>query len=138
VRYMLTVTDVAAGKIREVLEEEGQKDTPLRIIAIPNGNGSVQYMLNLEEEDQADDVSIELDGLKFLVDSDSAPYVEQATVDFVEDMTRVGFIISNPEYPAASGGCGSGCGCGAGSAPEGATEASTGGCGCGAGGCGSH
>ena len=124
---MLEVTSVAAEKIKEVLKEEGTPEAALRIIAIPQGPG-VQYMLTLEDETQPDDVTVDRDGLKFLVDSDSAPFLDKATIDFVEDLTRVGFIISNPDFPAAAGGgCGSGsCGCG------------NGGCGCGAGGGGGH
>ena len=121
---MLEITDIAAEKIREVLEEEGKEDAPLRVIALPNGHGGVQYMLTLEEDNQPDDTSLDRSGIRFLVDSDSAPFLEKATIDFVEDFTRVGFLITNPDYPAA-GGCGSGgCGCGGG------------GCGCGGGGCG--
>ena len=123
---MLEITDVAAEKIREVLEEEGRQDAPLRVIALPNGHGGVQYMLTLEEDNQPDDTSLDRSGIRFLVDSDSAPFLEKATIDFVEDFTRVGFLITNPDFPAA-GGCGSGsCGCGGG------------GCGCEAGGCGGH
>ncbi len=119
---MLEVTDLAREKIKEVLQEEGQQEKPLRVIAMPGGNGAVQYMLTLEEDDQPDDITLDRGGIKFLVDTDSAPYLEKATVDFVEDLTRVGFTITNPDYPAAAGGCGAGCGCGAGA----------GGCGCGA------
>ena len=126
---MLEVTTMAADKIKEVLEEEGKLEAPLRVIAMPDGQGAVQYMLSLENEDQEDDVSMELAGIKFLVDADSVPFVEKATIDFVEDFTRVGFVISNPDYPTSSGcGGGGGCGCGSGG----------GGCGCGSGGCGGH
>ena len=130
---MLEVTDQAVEKIKEVLGEDGQQDAPLRVIAMPNGNGSVQFGLTLEQENQPDDVTLDRGGIKFLMDSDSVPYLEKATIDFIEDMTRVGFTITNPDFPAV-GGCGEGCGCGAGGGG--------GGCGCGAGGggggCGSH
>jgi len=123
---MLEVTVLAAEKIREVLEGEGQLDAPLRVMAIPNGSGGVQFGLTMESDGESDDVAIDKDGLKFLIDEDSAPYLEKATIDFVEEMARVGFTITNPDFPAA-GGCGSGCACGSG-----------GGGGCGSGGCGGH
>ncbi len=133
---MLEITDVAAEKIREVLVEEGKEDAPLRVIALPNGQGGVQYMLTLEEDNQPDDRELDRSGIRFLVDSDSAPFLEKATIDFVEDFTRVGFLITNPDFPAA-GGCGSGgCGCGAGGG--GGCGGGGGGCGCGGGGCGGH
>ena len=128
---MLEITEIAVEKIKEVLEEEGKEDKPLRIIALPNEQGGVQYMLTLEDDNQPDDTSLDRSGIRFLVDSDSAPFLEKATIDFVEDFTRVGFLITNPDYPAGGGGgCGSGsCGCGGGGG---------GGCGCGGGGCGGH
>ena len=121
----MELTTLAADKIKEVLVEENAKESSLRVIAVPNDNGSVQYMLTQEQETQPDDTPMTLDGLKFLVDSESAPYLEKATIDFVEDLTRAGFIISNPDFPAQSGCGGGGCGCGSG-----------GGGGCGSGGCG--
>ena len=97
---MLEITEIAVEKIKEVLEEEGKEDKPLRIIALPNEQGGVQYMLTLEDDNQPDDTSLDRSGIRFLVDSDSAPFLEKATIDFVEDFTRVGFLITNPDYPA--------------------------------------
>jgi iron-sulfur cluster assembly accessory protein len=123
----MQVSEAALVKIKEVLEDEGKKDTPLRVIALPQPNGAVQYMLTMEQESQSDDITIDEDGVQFIVDVDSAPFLEKATIDFVEDLEKVGFTITNPDHPAPSG-CGSGgCGCGGGG----------GGCGCGGGGCGS-
>ena len=70
-----------------------------------------------------------MDGVKLVMDSDSAPFLEEATIDYVEDLTRVGFVINNPMF--ATGGCG--CGGGGGGCGSGG-----GGCGCGGGGCGSN
>ena len=117
---MLEVTTLAVEKIKEVLEEEGSEDPSLRVVALPGNNGGVQYMLTLEQQTQEDDVTLDRGGIKFLVDSDSAPYLEKATIDFLEEFTRVGFTITNPDYPSIEGsgeGCGCGntsCGCGAG------------------------
>ncbi len=115
---MLEVTPIAEERLKEVLKEQNDKEAWLRVIAVPAGEGA-QYMLTLEKETQEDDTELKLDGLRFLMDSDSLPFLEDATIDFVEDLTRTGFVISNPNF--ASGGCGSGgcacggqgCGCGA-------------------------
>ena len=45
---MVTVTDLAAEKLAEILAEEGHPEASLRVIVVPNGNGA-QYMLSLEE-----------------------------------------------------------------------------------------
>ena len=53
----MQVSESALEKIKEVLEDEGKKDSPLRVIALPQANGSVQYMLTMEQELQADDIT---------------------------------------------------------------------------------
>ena len=124
----MEITTLAIEKLREVLGEQGEQDGSLRVIAMPAETGGLQYMLTMEKETQPDDTVLDVDGVKFLMDSDSVPFLEEATIDYVENFGgQVGFVINNPMF-ATAGGCGSGsCGCGEG-----------GGCGCGSGGCGGH
>lgn len=110
---VITVTSEAVKKLKAILEEEAAQDSALRVIVVPAEHG-VQYMLSLEKEPKSDDVTLEQEGLRIVVDSDSAPILEGAQIDYVEDMMRTGFVISNPNV-AAGGGCacgGKGCGCG--------------------------
>jgi iron-sulfur cluster assembly accessory protein len=125
----MEVTTLAMEKLRGVMDEQGEEAGSLRVIAMPAESGGLQYMLKMEKETQSDDTVMDVEGVKFLMDSDSAPFLEEATIDYVENLGgQVGFIINNPMF-ASAGGCGSGgCGCGEGG----------GGCGCGNGGCGSH
>ena len=124
----MEVTQFAIVKLKEVLDQEQEVASSLRVIAMPSGQG-LQYMLTMEKETQPDDTVLSLEGLSFLMDSDSAPFLEEATIDYVEEFGgQVGFVISNPMYASTGGGCGSGCGCASGG----------GGCGCGSGGCGGH
>ena len=120
----MEVTTLAVEKLKEVMEEQGEEQGSLRVIAMPAETGGVQYMLTMEKETQADDTVLKVDGVNFLMDSDSAPFLEEATIDYVENLGgQVGFVINNPMYASAGGcGCGGGgCGCGSGG----------GGCGCG-------
>ena len=125
----MIVTSEAVEKLKEALQENGEVSASLRVIAVPGESGGVQYMMSMEQESQKDDTVMTLEGLNFLMDSDSAPFLEEATIDYVENLGgRVGFVINNPMF-ATGGGCGGGeCGCGNGG----------GGCGCGngGGGCG--
>ncbi len=123
----MEITTLAIEKLREVMDEQGEQDGSLRVIAMPSETGGLQYMLTMEKETQPDDKVMNVEGVKFLMDSDSAPFLEEATIDYVENLGgQVGFVINNPMF-ASAGGCGSGgCGCG------------DGGCGCGSGGCGGH
>jgi iron-sulfur cluster assembly accessory protein len=125
----MEVTTLAIEKLKEVLEEQGEQSGSLRVIAMPAEAGGLQYMLTMENESQTDDTVMTKEGVRFLMDSDSAPFLDEATIDYVENFGgQVGFVINNPMF-ASGGGCGAGCGCGAGGG---------GGCGCGSGGCGGH
>ncbi len=128
----MEVTTLAIEKLKEVMEEQGETNGALRVVAIPAETGGLQYMLTMENESQADDTVLSKEGVKFLMDSDSAPFLEEATIDYVENLGgQVGFVINNPMFTSA-GGCGSGCGCGSGDGGGG------GGCGGGGCGCGGH
>ena len=115
---MMEVTSMALEKLKEVLDEQGEDEASLRVIAVPGPNGGVQYMMTMEKETQKDDTLLELNGVRFLMDSDSKPFLEEATVDYVDELSRVGFVINNPAFAVGGCGCGNG--------------------GCGSGGCGSH
>ena len=109
---MLNVTAQAVEKAKSALAEEGQQNAALRVIVVPNG-AEAQYILSLDNEPSEHDVVLTYDGLRVVVDSDSAPLLEDAEIDYVEGWMRSGFVISNPSLPAMSGG-GGGCGCGCG------------------------
>ena len=108
---MLSVTPVAVEKLKEVLQEEGQAGTPVRVIAVPGENGGVRYMMTLEKEIQADDQTFTVEDVTFVMDSFSAPYLDEATIDYVENFPRAGFTISNPKF-AHGCACGGHCDCG--------------------------
>ncbi|MEC9308172.1 MAG: iron-sulfur cluster assembly accessory protein [Chloroflexota bacterium] len=120
----MEVTSLAIEKLKEVIEGEGDSGSSLRVVAMPSEQGGLQYMLTMENESQPDDTVLKMQGVEFLMDSDSAPFLEEATIDYVENFGgQVGFVINNPMYSSGGGcGCGGGgCGCGGGG----------GGCGCG-------
>ena len=130
---MLNITPSAIEKLKTVLAEEGEGNS-LRVLVMPSGHG-LQYMLTAEKDTEAtdDDIIEELSGLKVVVDTDSAPLLDGAEIDYVEELTRVGFVISNPNAKLfAGGGCGGGCGNGGACAcGGGAAQAQAGACACG-------
>ena len=110
---MIIVTPAAADKLKDVLIEEGQADGALRVIVVPNENGA-QYMLAIEEEAREDDLVFHENGIRVLVDSDSAPLLDGAEIDYTEGLMRSGFVIHNPNIASTGGcACGGDCGCGA-------------------------
>jgi iron-sulfur cluster assembly protein len=109
---LIEVTDAAVEKLKAILAEEEAKEAALRVMVVPNGQ-SLEYMLTLETEPKEDDLLCEFSGVRVVIDEDSAPLMEGAQIDYVEDLMRSGFTISNPNFPTG-GGCGGGGGCGCG------------------------
>lgn len=95
---MLTVTDSAKQKVLALLEAEEQKGFALRVAIKGRGPGGFEYDLGFvkEEEKLADDTVIDADGFKVLIDSNSAPNLKGATIDFVTGFFESGFKIENP------------------------------------------
>ena len=137
---IVDITPLAAQKLKDALQEQGQAGALLRVMPMPGPNGGFQYAMSIEEEAKDDDFVMDIENLTVLVDSESAPLVEGAQIDYIEGLMRSGFVISNPNVEFAGGGCGGGggggCGCGGGGGGGcgGGGGGGGGGCGCGGGG----
>ena len=113
---MIEITEAASAKVKELLEEQGKADHALRVFVRGMSCSGPAYGMALDNEPRSDDRVAEVNGVKVLVDSQSAPYLEGAQVDYVDSLMGRGFTVVNPNAVQASGGgcgCGSGCGCGA-------------------------
>ena len=99
---MIQLTETAAGKVKELLEEEGRTDIALRVAVQPGGCSGLRYAMYLDDQLSDKDVSEEQFGVRVVVDRMSVPYLSQARVDFVDSLEASGFTIDNP---AAQGGC---------------------------------
>jgi iron-sulfur cluster assembly accessory protein len=108
---MVIVTDLAAEKLKDILREEGKTDSSLRIVVMPGPHGGAQYMLTLEEQAKDEDSVLHINGVQIVIDSDSSPLLEGSEIDYVDGLMRSGFVINNPNFVEAGGGCGSGGGC---------------------------
>ena len=117
---MINISPMASEKLKEILVEQGEEGSSLRVVLMPGAHGGAQYMLALEKEAKSDDTIVNSDGVQILIDADSAPMMEGAEIDYMDGLMRSGFVINNPNIQ--SGGCacgGSGCGsdgCGGGGA----------------------
>ena len=114
---LISFTEAAASKINEVLGEQGNQESYLRISLTMSESGGAGYEFGLENEANTSDTVINSNGVKAIVDSGSVPLISGSNIDYVEGMQRSGFVISNPNIPSAGGGgCGSGgtCACGSG------------------------
>jgi iron-sulfur cluster insertion protein len=102
----LLVTASAAGKVGELIAEEGNPKLKLRIYVTGGGCSGFQYGFAFEETVGEDDTLVEKDGVTFLVDSTSLQYLAGAEIDYQEGLEGARFIIHNPNA-ASSCSCGS-------------------------------
>lgn len=98
----VTLTEVAAGKVKSLLDQEGRDDLQLRIAVQPGGCSGLRYQLFFDDRQLDGDSVREFGGVKVAVDRMSGPYLLHATIDFVDTIEQQGFTIDNPN---ASGSC---------------------------------
>jgi iron-sulfur cluster assembly protein len=104
---MVTVTEKAAGKIKELLAEEPDPDVQVLRVAIQGGGCSgFQYALGFDRGPLDGDNEVEMHGIRVVIDPYSAPYLVGSEIDFVDALMGAGFAINNPNVQAACG-CGS-------------------------------
>ena len=103
---MLTLTENAVQKIKELLAEENNPNLKLRSFVQGGGCSGMQYGFTLDETQDEDDFVIENDGIAVLVDSMSMQYMDGANIDYKDDLMGSSFSIDNPNAQTSCG-CGS-------------------------------
>jgi iron-sulfur cluster assembly accessory protein len=103
---MITLTDTAASKVKELLEAEGAADLALRVAVRPGGCSGFSYEMFFDGDIAGDDEQATyLDGVKVVVDPASAQLLQGATLDYKNSLNESGFAITNPNASRT-------CGCG--------------------------
>jgi iron-sulfur cluster insertion protein len=103
----VNVTEMAASKIAQLLDEEKKTEAGLRVFVQGGGCSGFQYGLMIEEgagDPEADRI-FKSNGVTIFVDPISIRYLTGAEVDFVDNLTGGGFTIKNPNAKTT-------CGCG--------------------------
>jgi iron-sulfur cluster assembly accessory protein len=103
---VITLTDAAAGKVRELLASEGADDLALRVAVRPGGCSGFSYEMFFDGEVASDDQQATFgDAVKVVVDEQSAQLLDGATLDYKDGLEQSGFAITNPNATRT-------CGCG--------------------------
>ena len=102
----LVFTDAAAGKVRELIAEEGNPDLKLRVYISGGGCSGFQYGFTFDEARAEDDFAVDKNGVTLLVDPLSLQYLAGAEIDYSESLTGAQFVIRNPNAKTTCG-CGS-------------------------------
>lgn len=104
---MITLTDTAAAKVRELLDQENDESLALRVAVRPGGCSGFSYEMFFDSEVAPDDQSAAYAGgaVRVLVDPTSAQLLKGATLDYKDGLQQAGFSIDNPNAQRT-------CGCG--------------------------
>ncbi len=101
----VTLSDKAAGKIKELIAGNEAGEQALRVAVKGGGCSGFQYALALDQR-KDDDHVFENKGVSVIVDKVSMQFVFGSQVDYVEGLQGAGFAVNNPNVVAACG-CGS-------------------------------
>ena len=102
----LMFTDSAAGKVKALIDEEGNPELKLRVFVQGGGCSGFQYGFTFDEAINEDDTVMDKNGVQLLIDSMSYQYLVGAEIDYKEDLEGAQFVIKNPNASTTCG-CGS-------------------------------
>ena len=102
---IVTLTDKASSKVKQLLEKENKHGYGLRVGIVPGGCSSYMYEIVFEKEPKNDDLVLEEKGVKVFISPDSVAFMKGSTVDYIDALTNAGFKINNPNVKTS-------CGCG--------------------------
>jgi iron-sulfur cluster assembly protein len=103
---MITISDKACEKLKEMLAEQEQPNMFLRVAVQAGGCSGFSYGMGFDDTQDEGDQTFDMNGLKVVVDPDSARYLYGVTIDYKESAMGGGFTIDNPNAIATCG-CGS-------------------------------
>lgn len=102
----ITVTEAATSKVRTLIEEEENLKLKLRVFVTGGGCSGFQYGFSFDEEQKDNDMLIEQDGVKVVIDHLSFQYLMGSEIDYIEGLEGSRFLINNPMAKSTCG-CGS-------------------------------
>ncbi len=102
---MITLTDTASVKVKELISQEGQDGLMLRVAVRPGGCSGFSYEMFFDTEKDSEDMVLDQLGVAVVVDPSSAQHLVGATLDYKDGLQGAGFAIDNPNAQKT-------CGCG--------------------------
>jgi len=102
---VITISDSAATKVKDLITQEGDESLMLRVAVRPGGCSGFSYEMFFDSELEKDDMVTDFSGVKVVVDPSSAQLLDGATLDYKDGLQGAGFAINNPNAQKT-------CGCG--------------------------
>ncbi len=103
---ILSLSDMAAGKLREITAGEVNPNVGLRVYVYSGGCSGFRYGMMIEDAPTPEDRVLESQGIKVYVDTKSLDLLTGSQIDYVDTLMGAGFTVNNPNAVAACG-CGS-------------------------------
>ncbi len=102
---MITLTDTAADKVKQLITAEGDDALALRVAVRPGGCSGFSYEMFFDSDVASDDLTVEKGGVRVIVDPSSAQLLTGATLAYKDGLEQSGFAITPPNAKRT-------CGCG--------------------------
>ncbi len=102
---MITITEQAALKLKDLLESQEQPNIALRLFIAQGGCEGYSYGMAFETEQKQGDQVIEHGGVRVLVDATSYQVLNGIQIDYMKSQMGEGFTVRNPNAVST-------CGCG--------------------------
>lgn len=103
---MITLTDNAATKVKQLIDAEGEDGLALRVAVRPGGCAGYSYEMFFDTDIANDDIKNTYGDVSVVVDPSSAQLLQGATLDYKDGLEQSGFAITNPNAERSCG-CGS-------------------------------
>lgn len=114
-RDMISLTELAASRLLDMLREQDLSGHGLRVFVQGGGCAGLQYSMAFEVSPKDDDLLVEDKGVRLFVDPFSARFLEGACIDFQDSLMGAGFRVDNPNAVAV-------CACGTSFRTEGSRD----------------
>jgi iron-sulfur cluster assembly protein len=102
---VVSLTDAAVGKLRELTKDEPNPAIGLRVYVYSGGCSGYRYGMMLEDQPTSEDSVLAANGVRVYIDQSSIPLIQGSEIDYVDTLMGAGFTVNNPNAV-------SGCGCG--------------------------
>jgi len=105
VQPLVSLTDAAASRLRDLTAQETSPHIGLRVYVYSGGCSGYRYGMMLEDQPTPEDARVEANGIRVYVDGESSRFLAGSEIDYVDTLMGAGFTVNNPNAAA-------GCGCG--------------------------
>jgi iron-sulfur cluster assembly protein len=104
-RAPINITDNAAERIKQLLEQRGKPSAGIRILIETKGCSGLKYKIEYADEVNKFDEEVNQKGVKVLIDPKAMLSIIGSEMDYKEEELSSGFTFKNPNEKGK-------CGCG--------------------------